>query len=105
MEPGADGISRLHLEEEVFGVRALRHAFRAKDNLTLQGWTTLLQPIDHSGYHSDPTTWLLTADAEFATRKDDPPKLAEQSPEYADAVRGGWLKVKRRALPPKPKHN
>jgi hypothetical protein len=82
--PAGDNVSRLALEDELFGVRAIRHVFRAKPNLTLQGWATLMQPVAVAQLESDPTTWLLTTEI-LAPRKAAPPKRIHVSPEYVAA--------------------
>ena len=44
----------------------MRHVFRAKSNLSLQGWATLSNPIHSVGYESAPFSWLLTLDGDLA---------------------------------------
>ena len=50
LKPGGDNVSRLELEEELFGIRAMRHVFRVKPNMTLQGWVTVLNPVHVGDY-------------------------------------------------------
>jgi SAM-dependent methyltransferase len=57
--PMGDNISRFALEDEWFGVRALRHVFHIKPNLTEQGWTTVMQPVIRCSY---PGQYVLTLD-------------------------------------------
>ena len=49
-------------EDEMFGIRGMRHAFRVKANTSLHGWYRLLQPVSFRGY---PPMWLLTLDADM----------------------------------------
>jgi hypothetical protein len=88
--PGQDGIPRTALEDELFGVRAIRHAFRAKPRLSLQAWTTLLQPITHEGYNSDPATWLMTLEGDLTTRT-TMPHMSTVSPEHRAARKAGYV--------------
>ena len=57
--PGADNVSRLDLEVELFSVRAMRHVFRVRPNCSLQCWMTLINPLVPTGYGSH---WALTLD-------------------------------------------
>ena len=50
LKPMGDGISRRELEEELFGVRAMRHVFRVRPNASMQAWVTLLNPVVPHGY-------------------------------------------------------
>ena len=58
--PMGDNISRLDLEDEWFGVRAMRHVFHVRPNLTEQAWTTILQPAVRCSY---PGQYVLTLDS------------------------------------------
>eukprot|EP00315_Gephyrocapsa_oceanica_P001553 CAMPEP_0185313366 /NCGR_PEP_ID=MMETSP1363-20130426/35500_1 /TAXON_ID=38817 /ORGANISM="Gephyrocapsa oceanica, Strain RCC1303" /LENGTH=260 /DNA_ID=CAMNT_0027911273 /DNA_START=50 /DNA_END=832 /DNA_ORIENTATION=- len=55
--PAGDGVSRFELEEELFGVRAMKHVFRVKRNISEQGWVTVLNPVLRRGY---PPQFALT---------------------------------------------
>ena len=57
--PAGDGISRLQLEEELWAVRGMRHTFRMRANLSVQGWVTVLNPIIPRGW---PPQWAFTLD-------------------------------------------
>ena len=59
--PMGDNVSRLELEDEWFGVRAMRHVFRIKPGTTEQGWMTILQPVIRCSY---PGQYVLTLDTE-----------------------------------------
>jgi hypothetical protein len=61
MVPVGDNVSRFELEDEWFGVRAMRHVFRVKPGMTAQGWTTILQPVIRCSY---PGQYVLTLDTE-----------------------------------------
>ena len=61
MVPVGDNVSRFDLEDEWFGVRAMRHVFRVKPGMTAQGWTTILQPVIRCSY---PGQYVLTLDTE-----------------------------------------
>ena len=50
--PAGDNVSRLELEEELWAIRAMRHVYRIKPNLSLQGWVTVLNPVLRGGYPS-----------------------------------------------------
>ena len=88
--PAADGRSRFDLEEELFSVRAMRHVYRAKANLTLQAWTTLMQPIQHDGYESAPHQWLLTLEGDLTEPTVPGSDWRHRSPEYAHAKAAGY---------------
>ena len=60
--PMGDNVSRNQLEEELFSVRAMRHVFRVKRNMSLQGWVTLLNPVMRRGY---PPQWAVTRDGDL----------------------------------------
>ena len=90
--PAGDNISRVDLEEELFGVRAMRHVYRAKPNLSLQAWSTLMQPIQHHGYESAPTQWVLTLEGDLTEPVNSQIREWHQlSPEYVDAKATGIL--------------
>ena len=60
----ARSLERLHYEEELFGVRGIRHCFRARRNLSLAAWQALARPILSAGSHDKhanhrPLLWLL----------------------------------------------
>ena len=66
-----DGFERRHeggnetrdlYEDEMFGVRAMRHVFRVKENTTVHGWYRLLQPISFKGWAPQ---WLMTTDRDM----------------------------------------
>ena len=57
MTPMGDNVSRMALEDELFGVRAMKHVFRVKRNIGLQGWVTVLNPVMPHGY---PPQWAMT---------------------------------------------
>ena len=90
-KPAGDGVSRLHLEEELFSVRAMRHVFRARPNLSLQAWTTLMQPMQHDGYESAPMQWALTLDGDLTEPTRPGADWRHVSPEYAAAKASGHL--------------
>ncbi|EOD11053.1 hypothetical protein EMIHUDRAFT_104836 [Emiliania huxleyi CCMP1516] len=84
LAPMGDNVSRFELEDEWFGVRAMRHVFHIKPNLTEQGWTTIMQPAIRCSY---PGQYVLTLDSprrllpeERSLRASLPGYLA--SPEY-----------------------
>tara|TARA_B110001452_G_scaffold219221_1_gene191194 strand:- start:191 stop:703 length:513 start_codon:yes stop_codon:yes gene_type:complete len=60
LKPAGDGVSRLQLEDEMFAIRNMRHVFRTRANLSLQGWVTVLNPV-HSG--TWPPQWAMTLEA------------------------------------------
>lgn len=93
-KPFADGVSRRDLEEELFSVRAMRHVFRAKPKLSIQHWTTLMQPLQHNGYESAPLQWVLTRDGVAGDLTDSTLPAndwREFSPEYQHAKRQGHV--------------
>ena len=92
LTPAGDDTPRVDLEEELFGVRAMRHVYRAKPNLSLQAWTTLMQPIQHQGYESAPLQWVLTLEGDLTEPVDTliQPWI-RVTPEYKNASATGIL--------------
>ena len=85
--PAEGGRTRLELEEELFGVRAMRHVFRLRGPplappLTLQEWATVLNPILKHGF---PTQWAITRDRRL-TEPAAESRYAVSSPERAHAL-------------------
>ena len=60
--PLADNVSRTKLEDEWFAVRAMRHVFHIRPNTTVQGWTTIMQPVLRCSYPMQYVLTLETAD-------------------------------------------
>ena len=60
--PLADNVSRTKLEDEWFAVRAMRHVFHIRPNTTVQGWTTIMQPVLKCSYPLQYVLTLETAD-------------------------------------------
>ena len=56
-KPAGDGVGRLQLEDELLAIRHMRHVYRAKANLSVQAWTTLLNPLQAKGW---PPSWAMT---------------------------------------------
>lgn len=86
-KPGADGVSRLELEEEMFSIRAMRHIFRLRANLSLQGWTTVLNPIMQHGY---PGQYILTRDRPLLEPTFQRPRIDRLSLEGKEARSKGY---------------
>ena len=59
LKPAGDGVTRMQLEEEMFAVRNMRHVYRMKANMTLQGWVTVLNPVMPRGW---PPQWAFALD-------------------------------------------
>ena len=72
-------------------MRAMRHVFRARPNLSLQAWTTLMQPMQHDGYESAPMQWALTLDGDLTEPTRPGTDWRHVSPEYAAAKTSGHL--------------
>ena len=102
MRPFGDNISRLDLEEELFGVRGMKHVFRAKPNLSLQAWTTLLNPVHRPSFETAPTQWVITRLGDL-TERTYPPTFRTTAPEYRHAKREGLLEP-RPPPPPEPQN-
>ena len=87
--PMGDNVSRDALEDELFGVRAMRHVFRVKPNISFQGWVTLLNPLMRPGW---PPQWLLTLDGDLTEPSLPPHFKTPQSmtPEEREAQARGW---------------
>lgn len=80
LKPAGDGVSRLMLEDEMWSVRAMRHVFRLKANLSLQHWVTVLNPVIPKGW---PPQWAMTL---------EPRVLEENAPFAAGAsVQPEWV--------------
>ena len=92
-KPAADGISRLELETELLAVRAMLHVFRVRRGLSLQGWSTILNPVLPGGCehycglqpHTNPAPLafsllkvrrVLLAHVRIPSHDTDPPQLA-----------------------------
>ena len=73
-----DNVTRLELEDELWAVRAMRHVYRIKPNLSLQGWVTVLNPVLRGGY---PSQWALTTEGGL-TEPTFPSVGYKGSPEY-----------------------
>lgn len=82
--PAADGKSRLELEEELFSIRAMRHVFRVRPQMTLQGWVTLLNPMVYHGYQLH---WALMLDGERLLEPAFPSTRYEKQPEFGHYAR------------------
>lgn len=83
LRPAGDNVTRLQLEEELFAVRNMRHVFRVKRNISLQGWVTVLNPVLPHGY---PPHLMLTTEPDLTeptTAKD----WWANSPEHQKALR------------------
>ena len=90
MRPFADNVSRLMLEDELLGVRGMRRVFRVKPALSVQAWTTLLNPIHRPSFETSPTQWVLTLDGDV-TEPTYPSTYRTAAPEYRNAKREGLL--------------
>lgn len=90
-KPFADGVSRVQLEEELFGTRAMRHVFRAKPDLSLQAWTTLMNPVHHFKFESAPTQWVMTLDGDVTEPTLAGADYRSVSAEYAHAKKAHYL--------------
>jgi FkbM family methyltransferase len=77
--PAADNVSRLELEEELLAIRAMRHVFRVKPNMSLQGWVTLLNPMVYHGYSLH---WALVRDGAKLLEPTFPSTRMVQQPEF-----------------------
>ena len=77
--PAADNVSRMALEEELLAVRAMRHVFRVRPNMTIQGWVTLLNPMIYQGYNFH---WALVLDGVRLLEPTFPSTRHEQQPEF-----------------------
>ena len=90
IEPMGDGVSRRQLEEELFGVRAMRHVFRVLPNVSLQGWVSLLNPVLRPGF---PPQWLITLDGDLTEPAGPAPLKQPMSapPEERAAEANGWF--------------
>ena len=77
--PAADNVSRMVLEEELLAIRAMRHVFRVRPNMTIQGWVTLLNPMIYHGYSLH---WALVLHGERLLEPTFPSTRAEQQPEF-----------------------
>lgn len=62
IKPAGDGVTRLALEAEMLAIRAMRHVFRLKRNLSLQHWVTVLNPVLPRGY---PPQLVLTLEQDL----------------------------------------
>ena len=80
----------MRLEDELFGIRAMRHVFRLKRNLSLQAWVTVLNPLMARGY---PPQLLLTLERDL-TEPTYPPIAA--TPESEEARQKQWWRGSRR---------
>lgn len=92
--PVADGVPRVELEEELFSIRSMRHVYRARPRLSLQHWTTLMQPLQHTGYESAPLQWVLTRDGNDGDLTEPTLPYSDWravSPEYKHAHEEGYL--------------
>jgi hypothetical protein len=67
------------LEEELLAVRAMRHVFRVRPNMTIQGWVTLLNPMIYQGYNFH---WALVLDGVRLLEPTFPSTRHEQQPEF-----------------------
>jgi len=76
--PAGDNVTRLELEDELWAIRAMRHVYRIKPNLSLQGWVTVLNPVLRGGY---PSQWALTIEGGL-TEPTFPSVGYKGSPEY-----------------------
>ena len=87
LKPMGDNVSRLDLEEEWFGVRAMRHVYRVKPGATAQGWTTILQPVIRCSY---PAQYVFTLDTEeeLLPPKKKPAPGFHRSPEWQHTSAG-----------------
>ena len=91
----ARSLERLHYEEELFGVRGIRHCFRARRNLSLAAWQALARPILSAGSHDKhanhrPLLWLATRQPTLEEPSFES-QFAGLSPERRAAAQGGWL--------------
>lgn len=100
MRPFGDNISRLDLEEELLSVRGMRRIFRAKPGLSVQAWTTLLNPIHRPTFETAPTQWVLTLEGDL-TERTYPTPFRTSAPEYRHAKSEGLLEPR---PPPPPVH-
>ena len=89
--PSGDNVSRMMLEEELFGVRAMRQVFRVRKGLSLQAWTTLMNPIHTRLYEGAPLTWLLTLDGDLTEPTLPEADWRKASPEYRAAKAKGLI--------------
>ena len=80
-----DNVSRVQLEDELFSIRAMRHVWRFKPNLTMQGWVTLLNPIGRKGF---PPQIVMTLEQDL-TEAAFPAVFASIEQRKAMAARGG----------------
>ena len=84
--PMGDNVSRRELEEEMFAIRGMRHVFRVKRDIGLQGWVTVLNPIMHRGY---PPQFALTLTPDLLEPTTRHPPVA-LTPEASAAKANGW---------------
>lgn len=82
--PAADNVTRLELEEELFGVRSMKHVFRVKRNIGAQGWATVLNPALPGGY---PPHLALTREPDMTEPIFPTGYAPEGAPEYKDWLR------------------
>ena len=83
-KPAGDGVSRLQLEDELWSIRAMRHVFRLKANLSLQSWVTVLNPILPHGW---PPQWAMTLDPHVLETPSAVPRHLTNSPELRHSRR------------------
>ena len=87
LRPMGDNVSRLELEEEWFGVRAMRHVYRVKPQLGLQAWTTILQPVIPCSYPAQYVFTLVTEEELLPPKKKPAPGF-RRSPEWQHTFSG-----------------
>ena len=99
LRPGGDNVSRFELEEELFGVRAMKHVYRIKRGIGVQGWVTVLNPVLPRGY---PPQLVLTQLPDLTEPTFEAAYAAARggSPEHAAFVK--WRSEQRHVEPPPP---
>ena len=84
--------SRSEFEEELFGIRAMRHVFKVKPNISLQAWMVLQRPMLKTNWGPQ---WIATLDDNLLP-KASPVRVSagrNGSPEYLEARAQGWTTV------------
>ena len=69
----------------------MRQVFRVRKGLSLQAWTTLMNPIHTRLYEGAPLTWLLTLDGDLTEPTLPEADWRKASPEYRAAKAKGLI--------------